>query len=210
MKRTNLETLEKMKSSSPKQNQSQPSGKTFVCPWWLGYVLLIPFRRFSQNPEKILGSYVREGMTVLEVGPGMGYFTLPMARLVGVGGRIVCVDLQEKMLESLKKRARKAGLIQRIETRLASESGLLIHDLAGTVDFVLAFAVVHEVPDKRLLFKEMHRAMKPAALMLLSEPTGHVSEREFNDTLAIAREAGFENVDTLKITRSTSVVMRKG
>lgn len=199
-----------MKSSPPKQNQPQPSGKTFVCPWWLGYVLLIPFRRFSQNPEKILGPYVREGMTVLEVGPGMGYFTLPMARLVGDSGRIVCVDLQEKMLKSLKKRGRSAGVAQRIETRLASESGLQIRDLSDTVDFVLAFAVVHEIPDKRQLFEEMHRAMKPAALMLLSEPAGHVSEREFNDTLAIARAAGFENVETLKITRSYSVVMRKG
>jgi ubiquinone/menaquinone biosynthesis C-methylase UbiE len=199
-----------VKSSPPKQNQSQPSGKTFVCPWWLGYVLLIPFRRFSQNPEKILGPYVREGMTVLEVGPGMGYFTLPMARLVGDRGRIVCVDLQEKMLKSLKKRGRSAGVDQRIETRLASESGLQIHDLSDTVDFVLAFAVVHEVPDKRQLFEEMHRAMKPAALMLLSEPAGHVSEREFNDTLAIALEAGFKNVETLKINRSYSVLMRKG
>ena len=199
-----------MKSSPPKQNQSQPSGKTFVCPWWLGYVLLIPFRRFSQNPEKILSPYVREGMTVLEVGPGMGYFTLPMARLVGDRGRIVCVDLQEKMLKSLNKRGRSAGVDQRIETRLASESGLQIHDLSDTVDFVLAFAVVHEVPDKRQLFEEMHRAMKPAALMLLSEPAGHVSEREFNDTLAIALEAGFKNVETLKINRSYSVLMRKG
>lgn len=198
-----------MNSSSPKQNQSKTPSKPHVCPWWVGYILLIPFRRLSQNPEKILGPYVQEGMTVLEVGPGMGYFTLTLARLVGGRGRVVCVDLQEKMLESLRKRARKAGLAERIETRLASESGLQINDLSGTVDFVLAFAVVHEVPDKGLLFEEMHRAMKPTALMLLSEPTGHVSEREFNDTLAIAREAGFESVETLKIMRSYSVLMRK-
>jgi ubiquinone/menaquinone biosynthesis C-methylase UbiE len=198
-----------VKPSSSKQNQSQTPSKPHVCPWWVGYVLLIPFRRLSQNPEKILGPYVREGMTVLEVGPGMGYFTLPLARLVGGRGRIVSVDLQEKMLQSLKKRARRARLAERIETRLASETGLQIKDLSGTVDFVLAFAVVHEVPDKGLLFEEMHRAMKPTALMLLSEPTGHVSEREFNHTQAIAGEAGFQSVETLKIRRSYSVLMRK-
>ena len=198
-----------MKSSSPKQIQSQNRGEPHVCPWWLGYVLLIPLRRFSQNPERILGPYVREGMTVLEVGPGMGYFTLPMARLVGDHGRIVCVDLQEKMLESLKKRARRAGLAQRIETRLASATSLQIDDITGTVDFVLAFAVVHEVPDKGLFFEDMHRAMKPTVSMLLSEPTGHVTEREFNDTLSIAREAGFESVEALKIKRSYSALLRK-
>ena len=197
-------------STSQTKNHSQNRGETHVCPWWLGYVLLIPFRRFSQNPEKILGPYVREGMTVLEVGPGMGYFTLPLARLVGDRGRIVCVDLQEKMLESLRKRARKAGVALRIETRLASESSLQIDEISDTVDFVLAFAVVHEVPHKKLLFEEMHRAMKPGALMLLSEPRGHVSEREFSDTISIAREAGFEEVETLKITKSHAVLMRKG
>jgi len=197
-------------SSSPKLNHTHTSGKPFVCPWWLGYVLLIPFRRFSHNPEKILGPYVREGMTVLEVGPGMGYFSLPLARLVSGRGRIVCVDLQEKMLESLRKRASRADLGEMIETRLASETSLQVNDLTAAVDFVLAFAVVHEVLDKRLLFEEIHRTMKPAALMLFSEPTGHVSEREFNDTLAIALKTGFESVETLKIRRCYSVLMKKG
>lgn len=198
-----------MKSSSPKQNQSDMPEKPHVCPWWVGYFLLIPFRRILQNPHKILDPYVREGMTVLEVGPGMGYFTLTLARLVGRHGRVVCIDAQEKMLKSLRKRARRAGLFETIETRLASESGLHIDELSGSVDFLLAFAVVHEVPDREQLFKELHRALKPGGQMLLSEPRGHVTEREFNDTLSVAMKAGFESVERLKIRRSYSVLMRK-
>jgi len=50
-----------------------------VCPWWLGYLLASPLRRLLQDPAAIVGPYVREGMTVLEPGPGMGFFTLAMA-----------------------------------------------------------------------------------------------------------------------------------
>jgi len=54
-------------------------------------------RRLFQDPETILSPYIKSGMKVLEVGPGMGFFSLPMARLIGETGRIYCVDLQEKM-----------------------------------------------------------------------------------------------------------------
>ena len=54
-----------------------------VCPWWKGYLLASPIRRWWQKPEELLAPYLREGMTVLEPGPGMGFFTLPMSRMVG-------------------------------------------------------------------------------------------------------------------------------
>lgn len=37
-----------------------------VCPWWLGYTLIIPFRRLQYDPRKLLAPYVHEGMTVIE------------------------------------------------------------------------------------------------------------------------------------------------
>ncbi|MBM4161405.1 MAG: class I SAM-dependent methyltransferase [Ignavibacteria bacterium] len=180
-----------------------------VCPWWLGYFLASPLRRLLENPEQIVGPYVREGMTVLDVGPGMGYFSLPMARMVGEDGRVICVDIQGKMLESLRKRARRAGLLGRIETRLASESSLDLDDVSGTIDFTLAFAVVHETPDQTLLFGEIQSAMKSSALMLLCEPTGHVTRQDFDETLAFAHGAGFETVQVLKMKRNRSVLLRK-
>jgi ubiquinone/menaquinone biosynthesis C-methylase UbiE len=67
-------------------------------------------RRLFQDPETILSPYIKSGMKVLEVGPGMGFFSLPMARLIGETGRIYCVDLQEKMLKSLQRRASKVHL----------------------------------------------------------------------------------------------------
>ncbi|MBC8457841.1 MAG: class I SAM-dependent methyltransferase, partial [Deltaproteobacteria bacterium] len=88
-----------------------------VCPYWVGYLLLNPLRKLLENPDKILGPFVQEGMTVLEPGCGMGYFTLPLARMVGPKGRIVAVEIQQKMLSALERRARKEGVLDRIDLR---------------------------------------------------------------------------------------------
>ncbi len=118
-----------------------------ICPWWLGYWLISPLRKYGQNPHLILSAYVHEGMTVLEPGPGMGHFTLELARLVGSSGRVVAVDVQPKMIDRLKRRAAKAGLLDRVDARVAPAESMAIADLLGSVDFTLAFAVVHEFPD---------------------------------------------------------------
>ena len=116
-----------------------------VCPWWVGYLLVSPLRRLFQKPEALLSPYVEQGMTAMDVGCAMGFFSLPLAELVGREGRVVCVDLQERMIRSLRKRAARAGLADRIEMRVCSKQSLGTGDLAGAVDFALAFAVVHEV-----------------------------------------------------------------
>jgi ubiquinone/menaquinone biosynthesis C-methylase UbiE len=180
-----------------------------VCPWWIGYFLLNPFRRMSQDPAKILAPYVREGMTVLEPGPGMGYFTLELARMVGAPGRVVVVDIQPKMLASLKRRAAKRGLLERIDTRLVQPDSLGLADLAAKVDFALAFAMVHEMPDASRFFAETARTLKPGASLLLAEPRGHVKEAEFENELRAAAAAGLQLADRPPIGRSHAALLKK-
>jgi SAM-dependent methyltransferase len=102
-----------------------------VCPWWLGYFLACPLRRLTLKREEILAPYVREGMTVLEPGPGMGFFTLELARLVGEKGRVVALDVQPKMIAALRKKAAKQALTPRIDPRVASAGSMGVDDLAG-------------------------------------------------------------------------------
>lgn len=180
-----------------------------VCPWYVGYLLASPLRRLFQHPEKILSLYVNKGMTVLEIGPGMGFFSLPLAKLVGESGQVVCVELQEKMLNSLRKRADKAGLLWRIETRLCTQDSLHIEDLTGKIDFALAFAVVHEIPNPKKLFVEFFNTLKKGGALLISEPAGHVTKDEFDETLSVAGVAGFTQVDTITIKRSHAVLLKK-
>jgi 2-polyprenyl-3-methyl-5-hydroxy-6-metoxy-1,4-benzoquinol methylase len=123
-----------------------------VCPVWVGYLLLNPLRKFVENPDRLFSKYVREGMTVLEPGCGPGFFTLPLARMAGPTGRVVAVDLQEKMLDILRKRAQKAGLEDRIDFRRVKPEGMGLADLADSVDFTVAMHMVHEVRDKDTFF----------------------------------------------------------
>lgn len=161
-----------------------------VCPWWLGPVLASPLRRWFQDPHALLSPWVKDGDVVLEPGPGMGFFTLELARLAGPAGRVVAVDLQPKMLEGLRKRARKAGVDARIETRVATAESLGVADLAGRVDFVLAAAMVHELPDAARFFAEVAAALRPGGRALLAEPSGHVNRAAFAAELELARRAG--------------------
>jgi SAM-dependent methyltransferase len=180
-----------------------------VCPWWLGYWLICPLRRRKQNPAAIVAPYVHEGMTVLEPGSGMGFFTLDLANLVGVSGRVIAVDIQPRMLERLKCRAGKAGLLGRIDARLASPDSMGITDLCSSIDFTLAFAVVHELLDAACFFAEVAAASKPGASLLLAEPKGHVKASEFDSELQAASQAGFNLVDRPSIRRSQAALLKK-
>jgi ubiquinone/menaquinone biosynthesis C-methylase UbiE len=180
-----------------------------VCPWWLGYVLASPLRRLSLDPVKVLRPYVSVGMTVLEPGPGMGFFTLELARLVAPGGRVVAVDIEERMLEGVRRRAAKADLLARIELRLGRQESLGVEDLAGKVDFVLAFAVVHEFPDASRFFAEAARVLRPGRALLLAEPRGHVSSSKFEATLSSASVAGFVVGGRPSIPRSQAALLEK-
>ena len=177
-----------------------------TCPRWLGFFLVSPLRRLTQNPRAIVGRWVSEGMTVLEPGPGMGFFTLDLARLVGPTGRVVAVDVQLNMLESLIARARRAGLNDRIDERDTAGDDLGVGDLAGSVDFILAFAVVHEMWHPDAFFAQALRALKPGGRMLVAEPKLHVTKTAMARTVALAEAAGFSIEERPAIWSSRAVL----
>jgi 2-polyprenyl-3-methyl-5-hydroxy-6-metoxy-1,4-benzoquinol methylase len=180
-----------------------------VCPWWVGYLLASPLRRLLQKPERILGAYVEEGMTVLDAGCAMGFFSLPLAQMVGEKGRVICVDQQERMIRSLEKRAKKAGLSGRIETRVCSSTSLDLEDQEGRVDFALAFAVVHETQDPAAFLSQIHEALAPGGRLLIAEPSGHVSADAFHETVLAAEACGFARIERPEISLSMSALVEK-
>lgn len=180
-----------------------------VCPVWVGYLLANPIRALFQNPEKILAPHVRSGMHVLDVGSAMGFFSLPAARLVGPSGRVVCVDIQQKMLDVLLGRARRANLVDRIEARLCGEDSLCIADIHDQIHFALLFAVVHEVNDPARFFSEVYVTLRPGGRVLYVEPRGHVRGDVFHESLAIAARTGLRRIDSLRIPWSHGALLEK-
>ena len=180
-----------------------------VCHWWLGPILASPLRKLVQNPKVILGPHIREGMTVLEPGCGMGFFTLEAAQMVGPRGKVVAADLQPKMLEGLKKRLLKAGLSERVDARLTQANRLGVSDLNATVDLALAIYMVHEVPDQPGFFSEVAATLKPGASLLVVEPKNHVSEKAFDASLAVAASMGCAVESRPSIRRSYAAVLRR-
>jgi len=162
-----------------------------VCHWWVGYLLASPVRRLLESPERLLAPLVRPGMTVLEVGPGMGFFTLPLAGMIGPEGRVVCVDVQPRMIEGLRRRARRAGVLGRVETMVCGPDDLGIGRWAGAIDLALAIHVLHELRDATAFLAQVFDALRPGAALLIREPKGHVTQAEFDVTIAAAERAGF-------------------
>ena len=180
-----------------------------ICPWWMGYILASPIRKLLDNPEKLLSPHVWDGMTVLDMGPGMGFFTFPLAKLAGPSGRVIAVDIQEKMLSSLARRAKRAGFSERIECRLATEKSLNLTDLAGRVNFALAYYVVHEVPDPERFLSEIASTLAPGGRLLIVEPPAHVPRADFEKTIALARKNGLSTVGSAPLGRKLSALFEK-
>jgi Methylase involved in ubiquinone/menaquinone biosynthesis len=176
-----------------------------VCPRWLCFTFDNVFRKLLHDPYKILQPYIKEGDTVLDVGPGIGYFTIPLAEMVGDRGRVIAADIQQKMLSAIKKRAKQQDVEGRIILQLSSSDSLGV-DIK--VDFILAFWMVHEVPDKPLFLTQLCSLLKDDGRFLLVEPKFHVTKRKFTASVRLALKAGFALDDSPQISLSKSALFR--
>ncbi len=166
-----------------------------VCPWWLTWTFDNPLRRLVHKPERLFAAHLESGMSAIDVGCGFGFLTLGMARLIGTtnGGKVLAVDLQEQMLQRVRKRARKAGLEDVIHTRRCSATSLEIGPVVGDqpADFALAFWMAHEVPQQSRLFAELFEALRPGGLLFIAEPRLDVNPKYFANELKRIENAGF-------------------
>ena len=172
---------------------------------WIDAVLRRPLRRLVETPRRMLRGYVEPGMTVLDVGCGVGDHSLGMAKLVGPNGRVVSVDTDTDSIATLKERAARAKLSGRIQARICTEQDLGIPDLAGEVDFALAVYVIHHAADVTALMRNVHEALKPGGILLIVEPRHHASPAECQATESAAQQAGFTIVDHPKLWRDWAV-----
>ena len=131
---------------------------------------------------------------------------LPMAELVGPGGRVVAVDLQAGMLDRLRLRAERAGLSSRVTLHRCEPDAVGELPVA---DAALAFWMVHEVPNVTRFLSEVAGALKPGGRFLLVEPRGHVSAAAFAATVGIAAASGLRPVATPRVRLSRTTMFER-
>jgi 2-polyprenyl-3-methyl-5-hydroxy-6-metoxy-1,4-benzoquinol methylase len=167
-----------------------------ICPWRHAYLFDNLLRRLIHPPHRILGPYVREGMTVVDIGCGMGVLSIGAAKLIGRAGEVIGVDLQQEMLDVLRNRAERAGVAERMRLRRCAEDRLA---LDVSADFVLAFWVVHEVPDQGAFFREVRSLLREDGKLLVAEPIFHTSARDFKEAVRCAEGSGLTYLEEPRI-----------
>lgn len=176
-----------------------------VCPAEQSGWLTSSFRRLLQSPERILRDLAREGQTAVDLGCGPGFFTLPLAQMVGPNGHVVAVDIQEAMLKKLQVRAEANGLAARIECHRSQPEDI---GLEKSADLVLAFYMLHEVPSKEVFLRQVRGLIKTGGLFLLVEPRGHVSGSEFRSEIDLVEQTGFSVVERRRVALSRACLFQ--
>jgi ubiquinone/menaquinone biosynthesis C-methylase UbiE len=145
-------------------------------------------------------------MKVLDIGCGPGFFSIELAKMVGNTGKVFAVDLQEGMLQKIRNKIQGTELEERI--KLVKSEGEQI-DIPKKVDFILAFYMVHEVPNKKILFEALKDVLNEKGQFLVVEPKFfHVTKKEFESTMQIAEKAGFKATKSPKLLLSFSAILK--
>jgi len=132
--------------------------------------LNMPLRwQFFGPPERILDrAGITAGMQVLEIGPGPGAVTVPLARRVSTleGGSVTCVEIQPEMIALLRERLHTAE-VSNVEILQGDGRQLPLPE--NRFDAVLLVDVVGETPDGPALFRECARVLKPGGTLAVAE-----------------------------------------
>jgi len=184
--------------------------KTHICPVEKAGWLDISIRKFVQNPQKILKPFIKEGMTVLDIGCGPGFFTVEIAKMLNGAGKVIAADVQEGMLNIIRKKIKGTPLEQTVELHQSDFERI---GVVEKVDFVLAFWMLHEVQNHEKFFDELSSIVKPGGLFLVIEPKFHVTKKELGTMVDKIKQNGFSIVDSsdvaCRVFFSRAVVLTK-
>jgi len=165
----------------------------FPVPPTLNPLLDAPVREISQPRHITLERIgLMPGMKALELGPGLGYYTIEAARLIGPEGTLSAVDVQPRMVASVQEKAREAGL-ENVEARVAD--GKRLPYPSGTFDLAFLVSVLGEIPDKGRVLRELRRVLKPNGRLSITETMPDSNYMLMPEVVGWAQTVGFELVE---------------
>jgi ubiquinone/menaquinone biosynthesis C-methylase UbiE len=177
-----------------------------VCPVESAGILDNFVRKWIQNPRKIMRPYIEDNMTVLDFGCGPGFFSIEIAKMLKRSGEVIAADVQEGMLDIIRKKIKGTEYEQKIILHKCEEHKI---GLSKQVDLVLAFYSIHEVSDKERLFKELVTTMKADGQIFIVEPKFHVSKKLFLWMIDSLSNLGLEIVQKPEVIFSRAVIMKR-
>lgn len=125
------------------------------------------FRKLSENPEERLDDIgLKKGMTFLDVGCALGFYSFPAASIVGGSGVVYALDVDSEYAEYVARKAKNQGTKQ-IKTIVADaqDTGLP----PGSVDIIFLHLVFHDIGDKPKAVREFHRILKATGNLVIDE-----------------------------------------
>lgn len=163
------------------------------------------FRYRFQNPRKILRTYLKPGMTVLDLGCGPGFFTTEIARMLDGSGKVIAADVQNGMLEKVRQKITGRDIECIVQIHKCQEKSLKLTD---KIDFVFAFFSFHEMSCLDNIIDEIKLLLKPEGEIFIAEQKFHVPKSTFIGIIDRLRKKGFEINRQPKVFLSRAVVMK--
>ena len=167
--------------------------------WWRRNPSACPYsqRFWVQAPHPLITrDRLREvlapqpGERLLEVGPGTGYYALPVSEWLGAAGRLDLLDIQPEMLDHTMRRAQEAGVAARLTATQADATAMPYAD--DTFDGAYLATVLGEIPDGDAALRELARVVKPGGRVVVGELFGDPHMVTFGALSRMAEGAGLD------------------
>jgi ubiquinone/menaquinone biosynthesis C-methylase UbiE len=179
----------------------------FPMPEFLADLIDNPLRRRIQPPTEMpIRHGIEPGMTVLEVGPGNGRYSIESAHRVGAKGKLISIDIEPKMIERVRQRAKDEGVNQ-LEAKVANVYDLLFED--GMFDVVYMITVIGEIPDPDKAMQQFNRVLKPNGLLAFSELLMDPDYPRAQTLIKLANKTGFRLKKKLGNFFSYTIIFEK-
>lgn len=155
--------------------------------------LLNPLRSIFMPARKTLERFdLAEGRTVLEVGPGPGYYTIEASRIVGESGRVLSLDIQRGMIKRLTARLQDAGVDANVRPIVGDAMHLPLR--SGMVDRVYLVTVLGEIPEPPAALAELRRVLAHGGLLAIDETMRDPDYVRVDALRKMCADAGFTQI----------------
>ncbi|CUH95348.1 hypothetical protein P22_1418 [Propionispora sp. 2/2-37] len=172
-----------------------------------------PQRRKLLPPEETLRRLgLKSGDIMADIGCGIGYFTLPAARIVGSQGKVYGLDIMAEMIEETKSKIRENHLTN-VELVQVRENDFVLAD--QTVGYAFACLVAHEAEEPLAFFREVARILQPTGRIVTIEwakqhsmmgpPLEH--RLDSGDVADVLRQCGFTNLQQMAVNAEMYAVI---